>query len=131
MKCLRCDCELRRMILRTRANFTDDSSFWAGLRTEILDDDTVYLTNPPVEPLDFGVQVHSGLDAYVCPQCGHVELVAARLDTLFPEKPALRICPHCGKEVTATEDAPDICPSCGRNFHEPIPGRKYIRPKNF
>ena len=132
MDCIRCQIPLRRMALRTRPNHWDDHHPRAALRLIDTDDDTVYVTNP-FDDLAF-TQTHSALDAWVCPRCGHVELVASHLETLFPpERPEEKICPNCGKTVQVEKDSPqaNLCPCCGKDFYEKIPGKTYIRPKNF
>ncbi len=131
LKCLRCGVPLRRKALRTRRNYMDDDSLFAKLRVDELDDDTVFVTDPYNAAAY--VQGHSALDAWVCPSCGHVELIAARLDTLFASSRTEIVCPHCAKSVTVDKegDSAWICPACGKNIHEKVPGRNYIRPKNF
>ena len=108
MKCLRCDAEMEFSKKITLRNVGEITSLLGALDA-----------NPVGEPIP--------VDLYCCPNCRKIEFFA-------PKDPVPTIlCPHCGKEVTITSkgDDKDICPLCGKNFYEKVPGRNYIRPKNF
>lgn len=129
MKCLRCDVEMKRMALRTRKNYMTDDYFFAKIRMDEIDDDTVYITDP-YDASAF-TQGHSTVDAMVCPQCGHIELIAARLDTLFPINTTEKICPHCAKIIYVVDSPTVLCPECGKGLYEKVPGRKYMKLRDY